>query len=81
MQQAVLAGDELDERAERLDRDDAAVVLLADLRLLDDGLDAADRLFATQVARRDEDRAVFLDVDLRAGVGLDAADDLAAASR
>ena len=61
-----------------LDRDDAAVVLLADLRLLDDGLDAAGGLFATEVARRDEDRAVFLDVDLRAGLVLDAADDLAA---
>ena len=78
MQQAVLAGNELDEGTEGLDRDDAAGVLLADLGLLDDELDATTGLFATLVARGDEDRAVLLDVDVGAGLFLDAADDLAA---
>ena len=77
--QAVAAGHDLDERAEILDRRDLAVVDLADLDLLAEGLDLGQRgLGAGGVAVRDVDRAVVVDVDLRAGRFLNALDRLAA---
>ena len=78
VEQAVLAGKQLDEGAEGLDAHDAAGVLLAGLGNLDDGLDALGGLVARTVDAGDEDGAVLLDVDRGARVLLDAADDLAA---
>ena len=78
VEQAVLAGQQLNEGAEGLDADDAAGVLLAHLGNLDDGLDALGGGVARAVRAGDEDGAVLLDVDRGAGVLLDAANDLAA---
>ena len=78
VQQAVLAGKQLDEGAEGLDAHNAAEVLLAHLGHLDDGLDASTGLLAAGIAGADEDGAVLLDVDGGAGVLLDGADGLAA---
>ena len=71
VQQTVLAGQKLDESTEGLDTHDAAEVLLAHLGHLDDGLDASAGLLTAGVAGADEDGAVLLDVDGRAGVLLD----------
>ena len=78
VQQAVLAGQQVHEGAERLDGDHATGVLLARLGNLDDELDALDGLIDGLAGAADKDGAVFLNVDRSAGLVLDAADDLAA---
>src|SRR5262249_547183 len=79
VQQSLRPGHDLDERAELLDALDLADVDPVELGLATDVLDDLDRLLGG-IARRREDRhlAVVLDVDLCAGLLLDAADDLAA---
>src|SRR5688572_15210914 len=77
--QPVGLGRDLDERAEILDRHDAAVVDLADLHLGGHRLDdVAAALGRRAVDRRDVHGAVVLDVDVGAGVGLQGFDVLAA---
>ncbi len=78
MEQAVLARKELDEGAERLDADDTAGVLLADLGDLHDSLDALGCCISCTIDAGDEDSAVLLDVDGGSRLLLDATDDLAA---
>ena len=76
--QAVLAGQHLDKRAERHDADDLALVNPAHFDLVGQALDPVDRLPAAfLVDRGDEDATVVLDVDLRAGLLGDLADHLA----
>src|SRR4051812_20692724 len=80
VQQAVLAGRQRDERAERRGLDDGAEVALADLGQLwrDDGAHGAQRgLRLLAVDCGDVDRAVVLDGQVGAGVVLDLVDDLA----
>src|SRR5262249_45153168 len=70
---------QLDERTELRRLHDLAGVLVADLRLLRQRLDCRDRLLGLRAfGRVDEDRPVFLDVDLNVVVGLERADRLAA---
>src|SRR5512135_155217 len=77
--QAVLAGQDLDEGAEVLDRRDAALVDPADLDPFGHRLDlVAGGLGAGGVGARQRDDAVIFDVDLRPGLVLEAADRLAA---
>ena len=76
VQQAVLAGQQVDEGAEGLDGDHATGVLLARLGNLDDELDALDSLVDGLAGAADKDGAVLLDVDRGTGLVLDAADDL-----
>src|SRR5262249_52908747 len=77
--QAVLAGQDLDEGAEVLDRRDAALVDLADLDPFSHGLDAVPgRLGAGGIGAGEGDDPAILDVDLGAGLLLEAADRLAA---
>ena len=78
VQQAVFGRRQLHEGAEGLDVDHRALELLAHLGLFDNQFDAALGLLAARIGRGDEDRAVLLDVDVRAGLLLQAADDLAA---
>ena len=78
VQQAVLAGQQVDEGAEGLDGDHATGVLLARLGNLDDELDALDGLVDGLAGATDKDGAVLLDVDRSAGLVLDTADDLTA---
>ena len=69
VQQTVLVGRELDERAERLDVDDLALVLLASLGHLDDVFHHLARgLGLLGVDRRDEDVAVLVHLDGGAGL-------------
>src|SRR5207248_6691984 len=73
--EAVLAGKHLDKGAERHDADDLSLVDPAHLDLVGQALDPVDRLLAAfLVDRGDEDAAVVLDVDLRAGLLGDPAD-------
>ena len=77
--QAVLARQDLHERAVGLDADDLAQVDLADLDFLGQpSIIWMAPLGALAVGGGDEDRAVVLDVDLAAGLLGDAADGLAA---
>src|SRR5665213_1522063 len=79
VQQAFLAGENLDERAELLDGDDVSLVDLADLGLEREGLDFGLRLLAADgIDARDEHGAVVLDVHLHA-VRVDQAADVLAA--
>src|SRR5438309_7273928 len=80
VQQAVGALLELYERAELRRLDDLGVLeLVTHLGLLRERLDRLDRrLRLRAVGRIDEDRAVFLDVDLHLVLGLERADRLAA---
>src|ERR1035437_1989593 len=73
--QALFAGQDLDEAAEAHDPGDLAQVQSADLDLASDRLDPLDRL-ARAIALRcsDLDRAVILNADLGAGLLLDLAD-------
>src|SRR5262245_49975197 len=65
MHHTVLAGDEVDERAERHDSDNLAEEHIADLDLARERLDHRDRLLGRlAVGRGDEHAAVVLDVDL-----------------
>src|SRR5206468_1990759 len=77
--EAFLAGHDFDKRAELFRADDAALIDFADLNLLehagDDLLRAVERVAAIRV---NVDGAAVLDVDLRAGLGGDAFDRLAA---
>src|SRR5579883_1133208 len=76
--QAVFAGQDFDERAKVLDTGHAAVVNLADLDALGEGLDATHGgVGAVGVGRRDDHRTVVLDLDDRTGHFLDRADRLA----
>src|SRR5262245_1574323 len=78
VQQAVGALLELDERAQLRRLDDLAGVGVAHLRLLRQRLDGGDRGVGLRaVGGVDEDRSVFLDVDLHVVVRLEAADRLA----
>ena len=74
-----MARSDLDERADRQDADDLAVVQGADLG---DEADVVDHLLGgvarSGIDRSDEDVAVVVDVDLGAGVGTDLLDGLAA---
>src|SRR5688500_6929263 len=73
--EALLARQDLDERAEAHDRGDLAEVQCADLDLARQALDPGDRLARVLTAHRgDLDRAVVLDVDLRLGLLLDLSD-------
>ena len=76
---AVVARGDLNERADRQDADDLAVVQGADLG---DEADVVDHLLGgvarSGIDRSDEDVAVVVDVDLGAGVGADLLDGLAA---
>ena len=79
MQQTVLAGQAFDERAEVHQTDDLAGVSLADFDVLGQVFDLlAGCVAGFGVGRRDEDQAGIVDVDLRAGLGDDAVDGLAA---
>jgi hypothetical protein len=79
VQEAVGALLQLDESAEVGRLHDLAGVLVADLRLLGQGLDRGDGLLGLRaVGRVDEDRPVLLDVDLDLVVALEGADGLAA---
>src|SRR5581483_4737237 len=80
VQQAVLAGQQADERAERRGLDDRAEEALAHLghvRVRDRVDRGPGRLRGRAVGRADVDRAVVLDGDLGAGVVLDRVDHLA----
>src|SRR5579859_6503931 len=80
VQQAVLAGQQADERAERRGLDDRAEEALAHLghvRVRDRVDRGPGRLSGRAVGRADVDRAVVLDGDLGAGVVLDRVDHLA----
>ncbi len=81
MQQAVLAGSDLEERAVVFDATHDALVLGADLRLECEAFDDFDRLLERlAIRRRDADRAIVADVDLRAGLLGDRLNHLAAGS-
>ena len=68
MEQAILAGQQVDERAEVQDLRDRTLVDLADLDFRRDLLDALLGLFGLRrISRGDGDGAVFVDVDLRSG--------------
>ena len=79
MHHAVVTRSDLDERADREDADDLAVVQRADLG---NEADVVDHLLGSvarcTVDRSDEDVAVVVDVDLCAGIGADLLDGLAA---
>ena len=83
MHQAVAAGEDVDERTELGDVDDATHVGRADvgLRRVDDGEDASLRLLHLRrldgADGDDADRAVVVDRDVGAGLLLDRVDDLA----
>ena len=78
---AVLAGQQLDKRAEVHDAHDLARVHLANLDVLRDALDDAARLVGCfRVGGGDEHAAVVLDVNLHAGFGNNLVDHLAAGS-
>src|SRR6185503_2512589 len=77
--EAFLAGEVLDERADAHDASDLPVVDLPDLGLLGDALDHLAGLLATlRLRTRDADRAVVLELDRGAGLALNGADHLAA---
>src|SRR6185437_2179565 len=79
MDEAVARAEEIDEGAEIDGFHDLAVVDHIDLGLGDDAANPVDRrLCRIAINRRDLDRAVVLDIDLRAGDLADLADDLAA---
>ena len=81
MYEAFLTGKHLDEAAEVLDRDDSSLVHPVSLDLLGDRADLLFGLVGTlDVRAPDGDRAVVLDLDLGAGLLLDALDHLAARS-
>src|SRR5258708_3453988 len=76
--QAFLAGEVLDERADGHDPGDLALEDLADLGLLGEALDhRAGLLAALRLGAGDADRPIVLDLDVRARLGLDRADHLA----
>ncbi len=72
VQQTVLARQQGHESTERLDGDDAACVLLARLRNLDDELDALDGLLDGVAGAADVDGTVLLNIDGGAGLILNA---------
>src|SRR6185503_2817283 len=75
----LLTGKDLHEAPEVLDRDDSPLVHPAALDLLGQGLDPLLRsLRAHEAVPPDLDRAIVLDLDLRAGLLLDLLDHLAA---
>src|SRR5205085_11822295 len=77
--EALLAREVLDEGADGHDPRDLAFVDLADLGLLGEALDhRASLLAALRLRAGDPDRAVVLDLDVRARLRLDRADHLAA---
>ena len=81
VQEAVLGRREPDKRAEILDADDFAFVLLAHLGFLDDAEDHALGGFACwTLDGSDMNRAVFLDIDLSTGFLLDTTHNLTAAT-
>src|SRR5207302_6719706 len=77
--QPLLLGQDLDEGPEGHQPGHLALVDLADLEIVGEVVDHGDRLLARRsVGRGDEHAPVVLDVDLRAGLLDDLADDLAA---
>ena len=81
MDEAVFAGKDLDKRAELEEPDDSAFELVAGAERPGQVFDSLLRRVACRaVYRRDIDRAVLLDVNLRTGIGGDLLDRLAARS-
>ena len=79
MHEPIFAREHFDERAEFFDRDDATLIGLADLDLARHAADDFLRARHAFAARRiDVHRAVVFDINLRAGLGDDALDRLAA---